>query len=743
MESRKILQWIKDNDALFLLIIYAFGVFIRLGPKLEVDSHLPVFLGDVWYRICMAQYMLDFHALPIPDIRYLPYGDVPLWYPPLSMAFFAALSTIGNTDLPTVMTRIIPFFEAFTPIPFYFLAKEWFDRGVGRLAVLILAITPSFILYSSIADPQVFTLMVIPIVLIYLSRQQYDYSRNTAIWVGILLGITFMTHLSYFIIIGLIALYIIARKVDRHPIRNELRFAAVSVGVSLLISAWWWLPDMLFYWWIFIITTSTLLQTFGSHLTSYGAPFMILGFLGFGYILVNRLSYFNDRSNQNTPFAIALALLFSVLCGIFMGKTVTIPVIAILGLLYGITVVVTSKSSWKAGCATGIASSAIITAIGAYFAHNAGNVGAWTNTFIRVQTGFGSDLSAVGLLFGSLAIFLLLAVALTPIMRQSPESTPIFAMLSCMAAIAITYAGAGSSTMGFVSTLRTYAESDQVLTILSLISIPTLFVYQYNGKVSKYISNHRYETFLVFWTIFMLYEVFSENILSIVREYGLMWETTVRPLEGYRFYIFLAQPFALLGALLITEVRKHRTAYTTGFVIFIAFMGYFSLYGQSMPDYDMDFKITNSGVFIEDYNAAVWFKANTTQEDRIVADYYTGQMFSGVCAGRSLIGGLFPLRNIDFNEYIKAPAQVQDDIYEFYKSADLDLTLEIAERYGITHVYISDNMLNRGWLGAYQYSGFGVPIDWGKFFTSGAFDVIYEDKSNPYNKVYILEIVGS
>lgn len=742
MDSKKILQWIKDNDALFLLLIYAFGVIVRLGPKLELDSHLPVFLGDVWYRICMAQYMLDFHALPIPDIRYLPYGDVPLWYPPLSMAFFAGISTVTNLDLPTVMTRVIPFFEAFTPIPFYFLAKEWFDRTVGKLAVLILAITPSFILYSSIADPQIFTLMVIPIVLIYLSRQQYNYSRNAAIWIGLLLGINFMTHLSYFIVVGLMALYIIARKVDRHPVRNELKFTVIAIGISLLISAWWWLPDMLFYWWIFIITTSTLLQTFGSHLTSFGAPFMILGFLGFGYILANRLSYFNDSNNSNTPFAVALALIFSALCGIFMGKTVTIPVVAIMALLYGIVSVITSKSSWKTGLVTAVASSAIITAIGTYFAHNAGNIGAWTNTFIRVQTGFGSDMMAAGLLFGAVLAFLVLSVAITPIMRQSPESTPIFAVLSFIVVICITYVGAGSSSLGFVETLRTYVENRQVIAILALISIPTLFVYQYRGNVSKFISNHRYETFLVFWTIFMLYEVFSENILSIVREYGLMWETTVRPLEGYRFYIFLAQPFALLGALVLTEIRKHRSAYTTGFIIFIACMGYFSLNGMSMPDYDMDFKITNSGVFIEDYNAAVWFKANTTPDDLIVADYYTGQMFSGVCAGRSLIGGLFPLRNIDFNEYIKAPAQVQDDIYEFYSSDDLSYTLMLAERYGITHVYVSDNMLNRGWLGAYQYSQFGIPINWNKFFTTGAFNVIYEDKTNPYNKVYILEIAG-
>jgi hypothetical protein len=49
-------------------------------------------------------------------------------------------------------------------------------------------------------------------------------------------------------------------------------------------------------------------------------------------------------------------------------------------------------------------------------------------------------------------------------------------------------------------------------------------------------------------------------------------------------------------------------------------------------------------------------------------------------------------------------------------------------------------MATRGWLGAYRGGGFGVPINWNKFFNSDAFTVIYEDTSNPRNKVYILEI---
>ena len=740
MEASTLKTWIREHDVLLLLIIYAFGVFVRLAPKLEVDSHLPVFLGDVWYRICMSQYILDFHALPVPDIRYLPYGDVPLWYPPLSMVFFAGLSVVSGFDLPTVMTRIIPFIEAATPIPFYFLAREWYDRGVARLAVLLLAVTPSFILYSAIADPQVFTLMAIPVVLVYLSRQQYGYSKRAAIAKGILLGITFMTHLSYFIVVGLMIMYVLARKVDRRPVRNEIRFTLISLGISLLISAWWWLPDMLFYWWIFIITTSTLLQTFGSHLTSYGAPFMLLGFLGFGYVLVDRLSYVNDRSVRNMPHMVALALLFSVVCGIFMGKTVTVPVVAILALLFGIVAVMAAKLSKVSAALTALASAGIIAVIGGYFAHNAGNAGAWTNTFVRVQTAFSSDAMALGTLCAVIAVFLLLAVAFSPLLDVTPEATPLFTLLSFVAVVGMTWF-ATPGAMGFGDTLETYARGTQPIAVAALLAIPTLFVYQLRGKVGKYIISHRYETFLVFWTIFMLYEVFSENILSIVKEYGLMWETTVRPLEGYRFYIFLAQPFSLLGALLITEIRKHRTAYGTGFLVFIACLGYLSLQGAVMPDYDMDFKITNSGVLIEDYHAAVWYRENSLLSDRIVADYYTGQMFSGVCAGRSLIGGLFPLRNIDFNEYIKAPAQVQDDIYTLYSTDDLALTYALLDRYGITHIYISDNMVSRGWLGAYQYSHFGVPVDWGKFFSSGAFEIVYQDTSNPYNKVYILSVV--
>jgi len=742
MGNNNLKDWLKRNDVLLIIIVYAFGVFVRLGPKLDMDSHLPVFLGDVWYRICMSQYIIDFHALPIPDIRYLPYGDVPLWYPPLSMAFFAGVSTISNLDLPTVMTRVIPFIEAFTPIPLYFLAKEWFNKNVARIALIMLAITPSFILYSAIADPQVFTLMVIPVVLIYLSRQQYGFSAKATVGIGMLLGLNFMTHLSYFITIGTMLLYVIARWLDKRQVKNELKFTLLSILISLIISAWWWLPDFLFYWWIFIITTSTLLQTLGSHLDSYGAPFMILGFLGFGYILANRISYLNESGNHNPNKMLVLAIVFSALCGLFLGKNITVPAIAILALLYSFVMIISLKSNNRFSFIACMLISAIVVGVSSYISHNSGTLGMWTKTFTFISASFENMYEGVALLFVVLFILMMLSVLFSKTIAKRPNLAPVLSTASFLfIIIVVMIISSFSGPTEIRYTLEGYVQGYNVLALLAVIFIPTLFAYQYNGKVAKYVVDHKYETFMVLWTIFLLYEVFSENILSLIREYGLMWETTVRPLEGYRFYIFLAQPFSLMAALMIDEVRKHRKAYIYGFMLFIVGLGYMGLNGADIPDYDMDFKITNSGVFIEDYNAAVWFRSNSEYDDLIVADYYTGQMFSGVCAGRSLIGGLFPLRNIDFNEYIKAPAQVQDDIYHFYSTSDQDLTRTIAARYGITHVFISDNMVGRGWLGSYLDSNFGVPVNWSKFFTSGMFKIIYEDTSNPYNRVYILELL--
>ncbi|MEA1993895.1 MAG: glycosyltransferase family 39 protein [Euryarchaeota archaeon] len=504
----------------FLLCVYLLGLVLRLYPKLAVSSRLPSFMGDVWYRICMAQYMLDHGSLPIPDIRYLAYGYVPMWYPPLSPAFLAFLSKITTLDLATVCTRIMPFFEAFTPIPFYFLIKKWYNGQIARISVLIFALTPSFIYLTGIADLQIFTLWIIPVALLFLSK---EYTHKRAIILGILLGINFLFHLSYFLTLVTLILYIAAEKIEKKPIKEKVKFFLISTGISLLVTAWWWLPDNLFKWWIFHVSASTLLQGIRGHLEFYGALFMILGFIGFAYFCTKKF---------------------------------------------------------------------------------------------------------------------------------------------------------------------------------------------------------KHRTFIVLWTVFLFYEVFAENILDILDRADLMWVTVIRPLEGYRFYIFLAMPFSLVSALFLDRIRKDLDREVLG-IAFVAAITVISLTGIS--SYNIEWKLTNSGVNEREYDAALWFRENTSEDARIVADYYTAQMFGGVCGGKALLGGLFPLRNIDFNEYIKAPAQVQDDIYELYSSDDMDLTLKIIERYGITHIFISRNMESSGWFGAYKADGFGIPVNHVKFRNDKYFKLVYSD----------------
>ncbi|MCK4247660.1 MAG: hypothetical protein KAX04_03885, partial [Methanomicrobia archaeon] len=255
------------------------------------------------------------------------------------------------------------------------------------------------------------------------------------------------------------------------------------------------------------------------------------------------------------------------------------------------------------------------------------------------------------------------------------------------------------------------------------------------GFVYFCIKKFKYKAFVILWCFFLFYEVFAENILDIINRHDLMWSTVVRPLEGYRFYIFLAMPFSLVSALFLDNIRKDLDREVLG-VVLISAIAIISLTGLS--SYNMEWKLTNAGVNEREYDAALWFRENTDDSARIVADYYTAQMFGGVCGGKALLGGLFPLRNIDFNPYIKAPSQVQDDIYDFYSTDDIDLTFEIIERYGITHAFISRNMETSGWFGGYKTEGFGVPVNHRKFENEEHFELVYSD-----NDVKIYKILNS
>ena len=535
-EGRRGLLSLSWKEIAFLGAIYAVGVVLRLLPKLEVDPHLPAFMADVWYRICMAQYILDHWSLPEPDIRYLPYGYVPTWYPPGSPFLLAVAAKVTGLDIPTIVTRLVPFVEALSPLPLYLLGRELYDEWVGASATLILALTPNFVYFTGIGDPQSFTLFMIPLLLAIWLRHASSPSWKGVALVGVLMGLNFLIHLSYFLealdlLVFSLGLYLQGRASKR----IFLDFL-VAFGISQLIAAPWWLPRNLYWWWIKALTTSSGLLPPEQQIALYG------------------------------PFA---------------------AVIGIAGVL-----LLTEK--WR-------------------------------------------------------------------------EHLP-----------------------------------------------------------------------LLLWIVPNAIEAENEAILTALGMIHLSWSTLAKPLEGYRFFPFLAQPLALAaGAALLwglSKASKRRRLLALGLILIGA--------GVDLATYDLGGKLTNAGMTIDEYEAAVWFRENTGEWARISADYYRAQMFAGVCGGRALLGGAFPLRNVDY-PYIKAPGQVQDDLYRMYSTCDPAEAWSIAQRYGLTHIYYSDMMIAYGnMISRLNNYKFGVKVCEEKFRASPYFRIVYE-KRTPSGRVVIVEVVGA
>ena len=516
---------VKRWELYFLILIYAFSLAIRLLPKLFIDSHLPAFQGDIWYRICMAQSIYDHWVLPDPDIRYLPYGYVPFWYPPLSPIFFAVLAKITSLDIPTVVTRIIPFFEAFSPLSLYFLARYLYTEKVAVYSTILLAATPSFIYWTGIADPQFLTLFLIPLyVLYFLKYARGEYSHKSLIFMGVVLGFNFLFHLSYFLILitlFMVLLFFVRQKNVKRPF---LGFFVILV-LSQAVAAWWWYPRDLYWWWIHALTSSSGYYQPLKHFFEFGMVPAVLGGAGLVYLGIKKDKHF---------------------------------------------------------------------------------------------------------------------------------------------------------------------------------------------------------LLLLLWILPLFLETQNETILYAIDRIDLTWETLAKPLEGFRFYCFLAQPVSIAGGVFLIYLsdKISKKAIFSGLLLVLAL---------NLWVYNIEVDLTNAGVTRREYDAAVWYNQNTDDAALIAADYYRGQMFSGVCGGKALIGGLFPLRNVNYL-YIRAPGQVQHDLYTLYTTEYVSTALEIIDRYKLTHIFYSRTLDEYGYFGTSLQKGFGLPVYLDKFYTE-YFIIVYQDEDITIFKV--------
>lgn len=530
----------KNSHKAFLVALYAIGLFLRLYPRLGIDPHLLTFQGDIWYRLAMAQHILDNFALPNPDLRYLAYGEVPMWYPPLSPLFLAALSFISGLDLPTVSSRIVPFIEAITPLPIFFLAKHLHDETAGYFSALALALTPTIVFWTGISDPQSFTLFFIPLyILLWLRHSKSPEGKNIAI-LGVLLTINFLVHLSYFVAVIVLLSVTVALVIGKDAGRWLFRDLGIAILISQILTAPWWLSNNLYWWWIKALVTSSGLYSASWQIGDYGVVAALLGASAFIYLA-------------------------------------------------------SSKDKWK------------------------------------------------------LLLFL--------------------------------------------------------------------------------------------WALPLFIESQNEAILFAIKRVDLTWTTLAKPLEGFRFFPYLAQPASIAIGILFSKVAKANIfkgierSKVQGILLLLLAASF--LWGLN-SHYRVDVKFRTSGLTLQEYEAAEWFRENSDVDSRIAADYYRAQMLSGVTGGKSLDGGMFPLRNVDL-PYISVPAVVQDDLYILYNTTNPNTAHEVAKKYGLTHIFYSKNMESYGnLLSKYRpASDYGVPIDLEKFSSPDYFKLVYEDESG---RVKIFEV---
>ncbi|HDH28074.1 MAG TPA: hypothetical protein ENH13_02970 [Euryarchaeota archaeon] len=252
----------------------------------------------------------------------------------------------------------------------------------------------------------------------------------------------------------------------------------------------------------------------------------------------------------------------------------------------------------------------------------------------------------------------------------------------------------------------------------------------------------KWSLLIFLWAIPIFIESQNEAILFALHRVDLTWTTLAKPLEGFRFFPYFAQPAAIAVGAFFSWIAGRR--FFTGFskkevqaVLLLLVMA--PLFWGLFSHYQVNVKFQTSGLTLAEYRAAEWYRANSDEGSRIAADYYRAQMLSGVAGGKVLDGGMFPLRNVDL-PYISVPAVVQDDLYILYNTSSPQTAGEISDKYGLTHIFYSQNMESYGnLLSNYRpASEYGVPIDLEKFSEPEYFKLAYEDKSGG---VKIFEVV--
>jgi hypothetical protein len=265
-----------------------------------------------------------------------------------------------------------------------------------------------------------------------------------------------------------------------------------------------------------------------------------------------------------------------------------------------------------------------------------------------------------------------------------------------------------------------YKRKIQYLLLLAWI-LPTFL-----GLYDRYIAEALFSSTLLKWDPNLLY-VFSPSLNT-------------------RYYAFMTQPLSILGAIFLfaltsclkkTKLKRLQSSFEIFAVIIIFIL-------LPLP-FNSDLFYEGSGyswinwalvsfVNPEEYDAAKWMRDNLPTNVNILSDYEANEMILGVTAKTVANGGT-----------LKASLPVGEiyvDHLTIYFTSDLNETMGLLRKYNITHIFLSERMVEKGWFPVerndrfdYNYGGDMKNADLSKFDESDCFVKLYDQ-----NKVKIYEV---
>jgi hypothetical protein len=136
----------------------------------------------------------------------------------------------------------------------------------------------------------------------------------------------------------------------------------------------------------------------------------------------------------------------------------------------------------------------------------------------------------------------------------------------------------------------------------------------------------------------------------------------------------------------------------------------------------------------EEYEAAVWMRENLPVNVNILSDYEANEMIFGITALTVANGGTLRAS--------LPVGTIYTDHLTIYFTPDLNESLRLIKKYNITHIFVSERMIDKGWFCIernarfnYEYGGDMKNADIKKFDESNCFTKIYDQ-----NKVKIYEV---